>query len=103
MKRSGCILKGYPPLLSCLLSRWTNYATSHIGSLSIQKSTRDSWVVSNKGVFMKIKEGRMKADRTTVEEKRLKEARDKNIPWEKWGPYLSERQWGTVREDYSEG
>ena len=24
-------------------------------------------------------------------------------PWKKWGPYLSERQWGTVREDYSEG
>src|SRR6187397_2122039 len=27
---------------------------------------------------------------------------DKNVPWKKWGPYLSERQWGTVREDYSE-
>jgi hypothetical protein len=24
-----------------------------------------------------------------------------NIPWKKWGPYLSDRQWGTVREDYS--
>ena len=23
------------------------------------------------------------------------------MPWKKWGPYLSERQWGTVREDYS--
>jgi hypothetical protein len=44
----------------------------------------------------------MKPDQTTVEEQRLKEARDKNIPWKKWGPYLSERQWGTVREDYSE-
>ena len=33
---------------------------------------------------------------------RLSESRDKNIPWKKWGPYLSERQWGTVREDYSE-
>ena len=32
---------------------------------------------------------------------RLREARD-GIPWKKWGPYLSERQWGTVREDYSE-
>jgi hypothetical protein len=32
---------------------------------------------------------------------RLKEARVSNIPWKKWGPYLSERQWGTVREDYS--
>jgi len=32
---------------------------------------------------------------------RLEEARD-GVPWRKWGPYLSERQWGTVREDYSE-
>ena len=33
---------------------------------------------------------------------RLAEARDRGVPWKKWGPYLSERQWGTVREDYSE-
>ena len=26
----------------------------------------------------------------------------RGIEWKKWGPYLSERQWGTVREDYSE-
>jgi hypothetical protein len=38
----------------------------------------------------------------TVEELRLDEAREKGVPWRKWGPYLSERQWGTVREDYSE-
>lgn len=37
-----------------------------------------------------------------MERKRLDEARQQNIPWRKWGPYLSERQWGTVREDYSE-
>ena len=36
------------------------------------------------------------------EELRLQEAREQKIPWKKWGPYLSERQWGTVREDYSE-
>lgn len=34
---------------------------------------------------------------------RLQEERDRKVPWKKWGPYLSERQWGTVREDYSEG
>jgi hypothetical protein len=33
---------------------------------------------------------------------RLQEARTSKIPWNKWGPYLSERQWGTVREDYSQ-
>jgi hypothetical protein len=38
----------------------------------------------------------------TAEDKRLKEAREKKISWYRWGPYLSERQWGTVREDYSE-
>ena len=38
----------------------------------------------------------------TAEGKRLDEACRENIPWKKWGPYLSERQWGTVREDYSE-
>jgi hypothetical protein len=39
----------------------------------------------------------------TAEHDRLAEARTRNVPWKKWGPYLSERQWGTVREDYSEG
>jgi hypothetical protein len=36
-----------------------------------------------------------------AEQKRLNDAREAGIPWKKWGPYLSERQWGTVREDYS--
>ena len=39
----------------------------------------------------------------TTEQKRLDESRENEVPWKKWGPYLSERQWGTVREDYSEG
>jgi hypothetical protein len=39
----------------------------------------------------------------SAEQIRLEEAREQKIPWKKWGPYLSERQWGTVREDYSEG
>ena len=38
----------------------------------------------------------------TAEAVRLQEVRTSNIPWKKWGPYLSERQWGTVREDYSQ-
>jgi hypothetical protein len=37
----------------------------------------------------------------TAEERRLQEARA-GVPWRTWGPYLSERQWGTVREDYSD-
>ncbi|WP_336516609.1 MGH1-like glycoside hydrolase domain-containing protein [Pollutibacter soli] len=39
----------------------------------------------------------------TNEQRRLEEARNGTSAWKKWGPYLSERQWGTVREDYSEG
>ena len=39
----------------------------------------------------------------TAEHERLDETRRQKTPWKKWGPYLSERQWGTVREDYSEG
>src|SRR5258708_38296415 len=37
----------------------------------------------------------------TVEDHRLEEARQRKKHWKRWGPYLSERQWGTVREDYS--
>lgn len=36
-----------------------------------------------------------------AEEQRLQENRERTAYWSRWGPYLSERQWGTVREDYS--
>ncbi|MCU1286963.1 MAG: uncharacterized protein JWO13_3313 [Acidobacteriales bacterium] len=37
----------------------------------------------------------------TVEEQRLRQSEDRSTHWKRWGPYLSERAWGTVREDYS--
>lgn len=37
----------------------------------------------------------------TAERKRLIEDSNRTKHWKKWGPYLSDRQWGTVREDYS--
>jgi hypothetical protein len=37
----------------------------------------------------------------TRERQRLIENREKKHYWKRWGPYLSDRQWGTVREDYS--
>jgi hypothetical protein len=40
---------------------------------------------------------------TTVEDRRLDESRARKKYWKRWGSYLSERQWGTVREDYSPG
>src|SRR5229473_5569941 len=39
----------------------------------------------------------------TAEDIRLQEAKQQTSHWKRWGPYLSERQWGTVREDYSPG
>jgi mannosylglycerate hydrolase MGH1-like protein len=42
------------------------------------------------------------ASSLSIEVQRLTAAREAREPWRKWGPYLSERQWGTVREDYSE-
>ncbi|HUJ25645.1 MAG TPA: glucosidase [Myxococcales bacterium] len=38
---------------------------------------------------------------STREEERLREARERRRHWKRWGPYLAERAWGTVREDYS--
>ena len=40
--------------------------------------------------------------RPTIEQLRLAEDERREKNWKRWGPYLSERQWGTVREDYSE-
>ncbi|HYP54136.1 MAG TPA: hypothetical protein VEQ42_11380, partial [Pyrinomonadaceae bacterium] len=37
----------------------------------------------------------------TAEELRLEESRERRAHWKRWGPYVSERAWGTVREDYS--
>src|SRR5947209_19136956 len=37
----------------------------------------------------------------TAEELRLKQSQERVAHWKRWGPYLSERAWGTVREDYS--
>jgi hypothetical protein len=40
-------------------------------------------------------------DNITIEEQRLAKQKEDKLPTASWGPYLSERQWGTVREDYS--
>ena len=37
----------------------------------------------------------------TAEEQRLQASDERDAHWKRWGPYLAERQWGTVREDYS--
>ncbi|MEM1271839.1 MAG: glucosidase, partial [Bacteroidota bacterium] len=40
---------------------------------------------------------------STPEHSRLQEALDQGVGWKDWGPYVAERAWGTVREDYSQG
>jgi hypothetical protein len=51
--------------------------------------------------FLKeIRNTTMKIEQTQ-EEIRLQEAQTHQVHWRRWGPYLSDRQWGTVREDYS--
>jgi hypothetical protein len=47
-------------------------------------------------------QGNKQSSVDTVEQIRLNQVRTGHVPWKKWGPYLSERQWGTVREDYSQ-
>ena len=42
-----------------------------------------------------------KTKESSAEQTRLQDDREGRAAWKKWGPYLSERQWGTVREDYS--
>jgi hypothetical protein len=47
--------------------------------------------------------GKAKPNKLTAEEQRLEESRQRTKHWKRWGPYVSERAWGTVREDYSSG
>jgi hypothetical protein len=65
-----------------------------------QRDPKDSARRKGKGTST---QARIISDHTgdVAEQKRLNDAREAGIPWKRWGPYLSERQWGTVREDYS--
>jgi hypothetical protein len=49
---------------------------------------------------MSVSPGSLEAD-LPAERRRLVEIRERKLPWYRWGPYLSQRQWGSVREDYS--
>ena len=50
----------------------------------------------------RLEDSKQVAAASSAESARLQECRQSGVPWKKWGPYLSERQWGTVREDYSD-
>src|ERR1043166_5255313 len=77
-----------------------------VPSEGIASTTLDQWGEVDRS-FQPRRSGEMStkpggAKPATAEADRLAEAREQKIPWKKWGPYLSERQWGTVREDYSD-
>lgn len=69
--------------------------------MSITQDTKKDFVEARKQTE-EYKKRLQEARKQTEEYKRLQEAREQNVPWKKWGPYLSDRQWATVREDYSE-
>jgi hypothetical protein len=56
---------------------------------------------NEEGLKEPLEESKDGAVAANAERGRLRECQQSAVPWKKWGPYLSERQWGTVREDYS--
>lgn len=78
----------------------------HFGSHSGPKPAHRSSVIRDFSKFCPfptpgLKERKYFAEYKSVEEQRLEEDAQKQRHWKRWGPYLSERQWATVREDYS--
>eukprot|EP00731_Ephydatia_muelleri_P027484 Em0019g357a len=54
-----------------------------------------------RGQFRRAQSVAASIDHDTAEAERLRKDKTRTSNWKRWGPYLSERQWGTVREDYS--
>src|SRR5262249_23194515 len=73
--------------------------------MSLFHTTNVPWLISTGRAIGTVTSNRRRtwgARAMETERTRLAEARSGKAAWRKWGPYLSERQWGTVREDYSE-
>ena len=88
------------PLRDCVISRSVNQfsATKTLEMVAAMKKGVTSAERNLKGP---IEDSKQAAAEANPESARLQECRQSGVPWKKWGPYLSERQWGTVREDYS--
>jgi len=67
---------------------------------SLASDSRNGGVI-NGGTIDPAAEGRDAM--VNAERLRLDEADTRGVPWRRWGPHRSERQWGTVREDYGSG
>src|SRR5262249_36923610 len=84
-------------------SRCRSDPLTHVNG-SIGLLTRSGWTSDEDDVApatMGTAENSAARSPADAELRRLAECREHGVRWRKWGPYLSERQWGTVREDYS--
>src|ERR1041384_3027268 len=71
--------------------------TESLGMAPLLQSSASRWPFMRRGLVMQTEQ----TNQLGAEQIRLQEDREGRAAWKKWGPYLSERQWGTVREDYS--
>src|ERR1700730_12513172 len=86
----------------CCATRARRRATAeqrHIMRLPTRRFNRYS--VRGDRASADLQTRRCKKSRMTTEEQRLQASVRREVHWKRWGPYLSERQWATVREDYS--
>src|SRR3954467_4402738 len=73
------------------------------GTLDVVSATTPGAPLSDPGAVPSVPPGPQDAEQPrSAEHARLAESSDMSAPWRQWGPYLAGRQWGTVREDYSE-
>lgn len=70
--------------------RYSTSSRSPVGGVTEERPTYRQQLLNKLGTHY-----------SSVEEYRLDQDREKERHWKRWGPYLSERQWATVREDYS--
>src|SRR5215475_1522473 len=97
--KSSCTIPYRSPVISSVTNRGT-YCKTAGGSL-LPKDV----VVDKRAVKVEVIEEsatvKRSAPRTREEERLYAPFKDVVPPWRKWGPYVSERSWGSVREDYS--
>lgn len=74
---------------------------SDLGNMAIPMARSDSPSSLPRGQLKRIKSIAAAINQETAEADRLRKDKERVENWKRWGPYLSERQWGTVREDYS--
>ena len=80
---------------------WSSHRAKDLAGIlgNLWKQVENSWEMLKKP--LKRQATIVIEHKNLAETKRLEEDAKREKNWKRWGPYLSERQWGTVREDYS--